>query len=204
MPQITHSEPAVRALDEIRDATRRYQRSALTPDKRQAAREALNAAIVRAVQAGVRQAQIARTSGLSKAQVSRVARGGTSGATPLPPAERLIDLLPADEVIERYRSGESVRALEEVFGCSRHTLYGVLKSHGVPRDKRPGPRPVALPTDEIVTRSERGESAREIGRVYGVSYMTVLRRIREHKGGATRSADSLPVSDATGPVEGRV
>lgn len=166
------------ALAHLRDKGQQYKDAKSHKNKRDA-RAALHEAVTLAVRASAKRAQVVQASGFSKAQVSRLARGASSGRTPLPPVQYLVDTLPADELIQRYQAGESARELGAAFGCSRHTIYAVLESREVPRDHPAGRPQVALPEAEIVERLERGESARGIGRAYGVSYMTVLRRVRE-------------------------
>ena len=178
MPQDIDPAHVAQALTHLRNKGRQYKDAKGHKNKR-AARATLHEAITLAVRAGARQVQAAQASGLSKAQVSRIARGASSGRTSLPPVQYLVDTLPADELIQRYQAGESARELGAAFGCSRHTIYAVLESREVPRDHPAGRPQVGLPEAEIVERLERGESARGIGRAYGVSYMTVLRRARQ-------------------------
>jgi uncharacterized protein (DUF433 family) len=153
----------------------RYQDAA---DALRSARTALHEAIGHSVRAGATQAQVSEVSGFSKAQVSRVARGGTSGASLLPPAEYLIDTLPVDQIAARYRAGESTRELGEAFRCSRATIAALLKGCGIRLDGRPGPPRTPLPDAVILERRKQGESFRQIGRSYGVSGETIRRRIR--------------------------
>jgi Mor family transcriptional regulator len=131
MPQDTNTADAAQALTPVRVAARKYR--AAKGDAKQAARAALHVAVAHAVRAGATQVKVADASGFSKAQVSRVARGGTSGASQLPPAKYLVDVLPANELIERYRSGESVMQLAKAYGCSSTTVRVVLERNNVPR-----------------------------------------------------------------------
>jgi transposase-like protein/uncharacterized protein YerC len=176
MPQTTTPEPVAQALNEVRDAARQY-RDATTPEERDTARKALNATIVRAVQAGAKQAQVVRITGLSRAQVSRVSRGATSGRTPLPPAKYLVDALPADRIADRYRAGATAVQLGREYGCNSSTILAVLERHGVTRRKG---RWIDLPvTDaELVRRyvDERLE-IQEIASQLGVKPNLISRRL---------------------------
>lgn len=154
----------------------RYQDAA---DALRSARATLHAAIGQAVRAGATQAQVSKMSGFSKAQVSRVARGGTSGASLLPPAKYLIDTLPADQIAARYGAGESARELGEAFGCNGKTIATLLKNCGIRLDGRPGPSRKNLPIPEMLKRHQQGESFRQIGESFGVTGETVRRRLRE-------------------------
>ena len=233
MPQNPAPDHVGQALDQVRDAARRY-RAATSPQSRGAARETLNKAVVAAVRAGAKQVQVSRISGLSKAQVSRVARGGTSGRTPLPPATHLVDTLPAKDIVTRYRAGETTYQLGRAYGCSQTTIISILKRHGVSRrvgrlielpvsdeelarrylEERAelqqlaaelgvkpnlvsrrvaaagvavpvGHRRMDLPDAEIVARYKRGEPVQRIARSYGVSWPTIMRRIREDRARAS-------------------
>ncbi|PSK57056.1 hypothetical protein B0E38_02587 [Streptomyces sp. 111WW2] len=182
----------------------------------------------------MKQVEVVRASGLSKAQVSRLARGATSGRTPLPPAVYLSATLPAAEICARYQAGESTNQLAKVYGCSNTTIIGILKRHDVPRRvgrtielpvpdeelarryleervelqqlatelgvkpnlvsrrvaaagvKVPlGHRRMDLPDAEIVRRYKAGESANRIAKSYGVSHVTVMRRVREDRSSGT-------------------
>lgn len=190
----------------------------------------LNAAVRQAVQSGIRQVDVARETGLSTAQVSRVARGGTSGATRLPPAEYLVAKLPVQEIAAAYQSGTSAGQLGIDYGCSGSTILSLLKRHNVRRRNgreielavgdavlvrryvedrdeiqhiaadlgvKPnlvsrrlaaagvripvGHRRMDLPDEEIVARYHRNEPVKQIARSYGVSWITIMRRIKEDR-----------------------
>lgn len=177
MPHNTNAADVTQALAAVRSASHRY-RSA-RGSARRPARSALYEAIAHAVRGGATQAQVSDASGFSKAQVSRVARGGKSGASQLPPAKYLIDTLPADRIVERYKAGESARQLGEAFACSRSTISEILKRRDIPRDARPGPPRTVVPEEEIMERRKQGESLRRIAKSYGVSRELIRRRVLE-------------------------
>jgi len=176
MPQNTAPDHSAQALAEVRDAAQRY-RNALTPETRKATRQTLNAAIARAAQAGVKQVLIASAAGLSKAQVSRVSRGATSGRIPLPAAEYLVDTLPATRIIAQYKAGATAVQLGREYGCSGTTILGLLKRHRVPR--RDGRR-IELPVsaEELVRRyvHER-KQIQDIAAELGVKPNLISRRL---------------------------
>lgn len=233
MPPKTSTANQVQSLKQVRAAAKEYHSADLPPLKR-VARQALREAVTHAANVGVKQVEIVRASGLSKAQVSRLARGATSGRTPLPPAIFLLDTLPATEVIARYQSGESTRQLGAAYGCSETTIIAILKRNSIPRRAgrridlpvtdeelarryleervelqqlatelgvKPnlvsrrvaaagvvvpvGHRRMDLPDAEIVRRYKAGESANRIAKSYGVSHVTVMRRVREDRSSST-------------------
>lgn len=167
---MTHA-PTPDALKEVRRAANRPTTSAL------------HDAIRAAVRDGVRQAEIVRATGLSRAQVSRVARGATSGRHTLPPAdEPLVRTLPAAEVIASYRAGEPTRVIGERYGCSKTTIINVMKRHDV---KRRTTRRIELPvpTQEIVRRyRDERQEIQQIAADLDVAPALISRRLAE--GGA--------------------
>lgn len=54
----------------------------------------------------------------------------TIGAIDKKPRKQIVEL-PADEVIMRYRSGESCESISRSFGCATHTIIRKLKKWGV-------------------------------------------------------------------------
>lgn len=176
MPQTTAPDHNTQALAEIRDAAQQY-RKALTPETRKTTRQALNAAIARAARTGVKQVHIARAAGLSKAQVSRVSRGATSGRTPLPAAEYLVDTLPAARIIAQYKAGATAVQLGREYGCSNTTILGLLKRHRVPRrDGRRIELPVSV--EELVRRYvDEREQIQDIAAELGVKPNLISRRL---------------------------
>jgi DNA invertase Pin-like site-specific DNA recombinase len=166
MPQDTNPAHSEQALTELRRKATQY-RAARTPEARAAARTALHGAIATAVRSGARQARAAEASGLSKAQVSRIARGGSSGNTSLPKAVPMVDSIPAEDVIARYRAGESTNQIGKTYGCSGFTITSILKRNGVSR--RAG-RTIELPVSNeelarryLLDRAEIQQLAAELG-----------------------------------------
>lgn len=144
-----------------------------------AAARDLHQSIRAAIASGARQADLVRSTGLSRAQVSRIARGASSGRQQLPPAQHVVDTLPADEIIARYRSGASARTIGETYGCSASTILAVLRRHHVQR--RVARRiELSIPTAEIVRRyrDERCE-IKAIAAGLGVAPHLISRRLAE-------------------------
>ncbi|MFE0206973.1 hypothetical protein [Streptomyces sp. NPDC058985] len=176
MPQ--HLDPArvAQALAAIPNQARQY-RNARSVEAKMTTRKNLHQAVAHAVDVGATQTQAAKASGLSKAQVSRLVRGATSGRTSLPPATYLVDTLPAAEVCVRYRAGESTVQIAEAYGCGESTIITVLKRNDVPR--RVG-RKIELPVSdtELARRylDERVE-LQQLARELGVKPNLVSRRV---------------------------
>ncbi|MFD5848303.1 hypothetical protein [Streptomyces chartreusis] len=132
-----------------------------------------------AVQTGAKQARIASLSGLSKAQISRIARGASSGHTPLPPAEYMVRTLPAKEIIRAYTSGHSSTQIAASYGCSNTTILHILRDHGVAR--RTGNRTELPVTNQELARRYVEDRAliQDMAAEFGVTPATISERIAD-------------------------
>jgi transposase-like protein len=157
-----------------------------------AAARDLHQSIRAAIASGARQADLVRSTGLSRAQVSRIARGASSGRQQLPPAQHVVDTLPADEVIARYRSGASARAIGETYGCSASTILAVLRRHQVQR--RVARRiELSVSTAEIVRRyRDERQEIQAIAADLGATPHLISRRLAE--GGIKVPVGQRPMS----------
>ncbi|MFF8544734.1 hypothetical protein ACF060_31110 [Streptomyces werraensis] len=176
MPKKTDPEKAAQALQALRAAAQRYKKA--HGQEKATARVALHQSILTAVhEAGVRQAEASRAAGISKAQVSRLVRGATSGKHKLPPAQYLIDTLPREEIAARYRRGESAGSLGDAFGCSAKTIGDVLRRAGVPlREGRTIDLPV--PVEELARRYlEERALLQDLAAEYGITVNLISRRL---------------------------
>ncbi|MFB6634867.1 helix-turn-helix domain-containing protein [Streptomyces sp. NPDC056362] len=116
------------------------------------------------------------------------------GQTPRPRPRRR-RMLADEEILRRYRAGESSYALAREFGVSPHTSRARIPDadwRGRPARKAPPPPPcplkprtasnrMTLPIsdEEILARYRTGRSASAIARELGVDCRTILRRIPE-------------------------
>lgn len=81
-----------------------------------------------------------------------------------------------EEVVERYRSGETVNALADAFDITRQTVSKILDRHDVPRRYR-------LLADADISEAgqlyEEGLSLAAIGERLGISARTLLNAFRK-------------------------
>ncbi len=109
------------------------------------------------------------------------------------------DALPADEIVTRYRAGESLAQIARTYGSSANTVKRILEQQGVQR--RPahhavtsapgrGPRGLAesLPAEEIITQYREGAALLDLAEQYGVSVGTI-RRVMDTRGEERRSPE---------------
>jgi transposase len=83
-------------------------------------------------------------------------------------------------VAERYLDGESTRSLARQFDISRETIRKYLSDQGVPM--RPSIRKSALTLEmkqEAAEAYEAGMTLQQIAEVFGVSYTTIRRALKE-------------------------
>lgn len=176
MPKKTDPEKAAQALQALRAAAQRYKKA--HGQKKATARKALHQSILTAVHgAGVRQAEASRAAGMSKAQVSRLVRGATSGKHKLPPARYLVDTLPREEIVTRYRGGESAVSLGNDFGCSNSTILDVLRQAGV-QPRKGSTVDLPVPAEELARRYlEDRVMLRDMAAEFGVTVNLISRRL---------------------------
>lgn len=97
------------------------------------------------------------------------------------------------EVIERYKSGETLQALGLHFGCSDTSVGRVLKKNGVPL--RPSHRRATLSCDDLrdlVRQYEDGASTTLLASEYGCSSKHVVKLLRR-QGISTRKDPKIPL-----------
>ena len=97
----------------------------------------------------------------------------------LRPRDSEIDL-PMEEIISEYESGMSTAQLGEKYGVVKSTIGRKLKENGVKlRPSRRRER-IDLPMEDIISYYESGMTLTQLGEKYGVSYKTIVARLREN------------------------
>lgn len=80
--------------------------------------------------------------------------------------------LPDQEIIDRYRAGDTIVALAEAYDTTTSTIAHRLKRAGV--KTRTAPQAGKLPADEVIAAyTKHGETIRSLAEKYGVSRDTV-------------------------------
>jgi len=85
--------------------------------------------------------------------------------------------LPVDEIVGRYKAGESTYGLGHAYGVSNMTIRERLKTAGV-KMRPASPMALVLPSGEIAARYKAGESTPDLAKVYGVDASTIQKRLR--------------------------
>ena len=82
------------------------------------------------------------------------------------------------EVIIRYQEGVSANKLAEIYGCHKCTIRSALRRNGITvshsiADKK-------LLVEKMILLRNQGYAMKEIAKMVGINYHTVLRYFREH------------------------
>ena len=83
------------------------------------------------------------------------------------------------EVIIRYQEGVSANKLAEIYGCHKCTIRSALRRNGITvshsiADKK-------LLVEKMILLRNQGYAMKEIAKMVGINYHTVLRYFRTHK-----------------------
>jgi uncharacterized protein (DUF433 family) len=103
----------------------------------------------------------------------------------MPPRAARLDL-PVDEIVRMYESGMSGPQIARRFGCSCTPIYARISESGIER-REPAPKSnigkpsatrIVLPMHEIAGLYLNGQTAESIAKQFGVSRLTIVRRLR--------------------------
>ena len=87
--------------------------------------------------------------------------------------------LPISQIISDYESGMSVYGLGKKYGCSHTTILDRLRRNNVVFRGVGGKKEITLPISQIISEYESGMSANSLGKKYGVSHVTIIRRLEK-------------------------
>ena len=98
--------------------------------------------------------------------------------TSLKQHQKYLSVQEIQEVIIRYQEGVSANKLAEIYGCHKCTIRSVLKRNGITvshsiADKK-------LLVEKMNLLHKEGYAMKEIAKMVGVNYNTVLRYFRTH------------------------
>lgn len=98
--------------------------------------------------------------------------------TSLKQHQKYLSVQEIQEVIIRYQEGVSANKLAEIYGCHKCTIRSVLKRNGITvshsiADKK-------LLVEKMNLLRKEGYAMKEIAKMVGVNYNTVLRYFRTH------------------------
>lgn len=121
-------------------------------------------------------------------------------AQPLSPSGAPQCDLPEDEIVARFKLGESAPALGREYGVSSETIYRITRVHGIkPGSRRPrGPKAKhAEKFADIVATYEAGKSVLQCAVEFDVAEMTVRNALKafniQLRGGGRKAPDRIPL-----------
>ena len=82
------------------------------------------------------------------------------------------------EVIIRYQEGVSANKLAEIYGCHKCTIRSVLRRNGIAVSHSVADKKLLV--EKMVLLRNQGYAMKEIAKMVGLNYDTVLRYFREH------------------------
>ena len=97
-----------------------------------------------------------------------------------PPRDKSKIKLPIEEIISYFQSGMTTYQLGEKYGVTFSTIRERLKKNGVKLRPPRNMKRIDLPVEEIISYYESGMTLTKIAEKYGVSYKTILARLREN------------------------
>jgi len=87
--------------------------------------------------------------------------------------------LPKEEIIRRYKSGDTTAEIAERFDCGSEVIRTRLEEWGIERRSKAEIQSYDVDKDEVVEKYKSGETSYEIADHFDCSYVTVLRWLEE-------------------------
>ena len=81
-------------------------------------------------------------------------------------------------MIIRYQEGDSANKLAEIYGCHKCTIRSVLRRNGIAVSHSVADKKLLV--EKMVLLRNQGYAMKEIAKMVGLNYDTVLRYFREH------------------------
>jgi uncharacterized protein (DUF433 family) len=133
--------------------------------------------IISYYQSGMTTTQLAEKYGVGKNTIyRRLKKNGVK----TPPRDKSKIKLPIEEIISYYQSGMTTYQLGEKYGVTFSTIRDRLKKNGVKLRPPRNMKRIDLPVEEIISYYESGMTLTKIADKYGVSYKTIIARLREN------------------------
>lgn len=82
------------------------------------------------------------------------------------------------EVIIHYQEGMSANKLAETYGCHKCTIRNILKRNGIAVNHSVADKKLLV--EKMILLRNQGYAMKEIAKMVGLNYDTVLRYFREH------------------------
>lgn len=98
--------------------------------------------------------------------------------TELKQRQKFLSEKETQEVIIRYQEGVSANKLAEIYGCHKCTIRNILKRNGITVSHSVADKKLLV--EKMILLRNQGYAMKEIAKMVGLNYDTVLRYFREH------------------------
>ena len=98
--------------------------------------------------------------------------------TELKQRQKFLSEKETQEVIIRYQEGVSANKLAEIYGCHKCTIRNVLKRNGITVSHSVADKKLLV--EKMILLRNQVYAMKEIAKMVGLNYDTVLRYFREH------------------------
>ena len=88
--------------------------------------------------------------------------------------------LPIEEIVKKWKQGVTQKELSKEYGVSEALIGRRISEYYEKEEKGKPKKRIELPIEEIVKKWEQGVTQKELSKEYGVSRVTINKRISEH------------------------
>ncbi len=88
--------------------------------------------------------------------------------------------LPIEEIVKKWEQGVTQKELSKEYGVSDVTIRKRISEYYEKEEKEKPKKRIELPIEEIVKKWEQGVTQKELSKEYGVSDVTISKRISEY------------------------
>ena len=88
--------------------------------------------------------------------------------------------LPIEEIVKKWEQGVTQKELSKEYGVSDVTIRKRISEYYEKEEKEKPKKKIELPIEEIVKKWEQGVTQKELSKEYGVSDVTIRKRISEY------------------------
>ncbi len=107
--------------------------------------------------------------------------------------------LPIEEIVKKWEQGITQEKLSKEYGVSEYIIRKRISEYYEKEEKEKPKQKIELPIEEIVKKWEQGVTQKELSKEYGVSRVTINKRISEYyekeEKGKPRQRIELPIEE---------
>ena len=134
--------------------------------------------IVKKWEQGVTQKELSKEYGVSDVTISKRISEYYEKEEKEKPKKRIE--LPIEEIVKKWEQGVTQKELSKEYGVSDVTISKRISEYYEKEEKEKPKKRIELPIEEIVKKWEQGVTQKELSKEYGVSDVTISKRISEY------------------------